>query len=251
MSRQTISTSGCNFAGGRIRSVHVSSQCSSCPEFVVPQSIGNLCLLTLAWIVTGCSDPLPSQPLAISLSRIELESQWQASGIPEQGPTEVAGGVLRIGEGTPMTGILFVGDWEALKLPWIDYALTFEARRVEGQDFFATCTFPVGSPDRCVSLVVGGWGGGLVGISCIDQLDASENNTRGEMAFKNGTWYQFRIEVREDDLQVWINGAPMVNVSIKGRQLSLRSGDIDSCAPLGFATWRTVGEIRSIVVQCL
>jgi hypothetical protein len=180
-----------------------------------------------------------------------LESRWQVSGIPEQGPTDVAKGVLKIGEGSPMTGIRFVGDWEALNLPWIDYTLTFEARRVEGQDFFATCTFPVGSPDRCVSLVVGGWGGGLVGISCIDQLDASENNTRGEMAFNNGTWYQFRIEVREDDLRVWINGAPMVNASIKGRQLSLHSGEIDTCVPLGFASWRSVGEIRSIVVQRL
>lgn len=202
-------------------------------------------------MIGGCSDTWPSQREAISLTRIELESQWQASGIPEQGPTEVNEGVLRIGEGSPMSGIRFVGDWESMKLPWIDYALTFEAQRTEGQDFFATCTFPVGSPDRCVSLVVGGWGGGLVGISSIDQLDASENNTRGEMAFKNGTWYQFRIEVREDDLQVWINGAPMVNVSIKGRKLTLRSGDIDTCVPLGFATWRSVGEIRSVAIQRL
>jgi hypothetical protein len=229
----------------------VSSQCSSCPEFPVPQFIGTLYLLTFAFLITSCGDPTPPQQTAISLSSSEFKSQWHASGIPEQGPTEITEGVLRIGEGFPMTGIRFVGDWEALNLPWIDYALTFEARRVEGQDFFATCTFPVGGPDRCVSLVVGGWGGGLVGISCIDQLDASENNTRGEMAFNNGTWYQFRIEVREDDLQVWINGAPMVNVSIKGRQLSLRSGEIDTCVPLGFATWRTVGEIRSIVVQRL
>jgi len=207
--------------------------------------------VTFAFLITSCGDPTPPQQTAISLSSSELQSQWQASGIPEQGPTEVSESVLRIGEGIPMTGIRFVGDWGALNLPWIDYALTFEARRVEGQDFFATCTFPIGGPDRCVSLVVGGWGGGLVGISCIDQLDASENNTRGEMAFNNGTWYQFRIEVREDDLQVWINGAPMVNVSIKGRQLSLRSGEIDTCVPLGFASWRTVGEIRSIVVQRL
>jgi hypothetical protein len=207
--------------------------------------------VTFAFLITSCGDPTPPQQTAISLSSSELQSQWQASGIPEQGPTEVSESVLRIGEGIPMTGIRFVGDWGALNLPWIDYALTFEARRVEGQDFFATCTFPIGGPDRCVSLVVGGWGGGLVGISCIDQLDASENNTRGEMAFNNGTWYRFRIEVREDDLQVWINGAPMVNASIKGRQLSLRSGEIDTCVPLGFATWRTVGEIRSIIIQRL
>lgn len=180
-----------------------------------------------------------------------METYWKAAEIPEEGAVEVNDGVVRIGEGQPMTGVQFTGDWDDLNLPWIDYALTFEARRVAGQDFFATCTFPVGARDRCVSLVVGGWGGGLVGISSIDHLDASENNTRGEMAFENGTWYRFRIEVREDDLQVWVNEAPMVNTSIKGRHLSLRSGDIDRCIPLGFASWRTVGEIRSIVIKRL
>ena len=160
-------------------------------------------------------------------------------------------GVIQVGAGSPMSGVRFDGDWDALALPWIDYALTFEARRVEGQDFFATCTFPVGSRDRCVSLVVGGWGGGLVGISSIDHLDASENSTRGERHFENGEWYRVRIEVREHDLQVWINDAPMVNTSIKGRVLSLRSGDVDRCVPLGFATWRTTGEIRAVKLAVL
>ena len=102
-----------------------------------------------------------------------------------------------------------------------------------------------------MSLVVGGWGGGLVGISSIDHLDASENSTRGEMRFENGEWYRVRIEVREDDLRVWINDAPMVNTSIKSRHLGLRPGDIDRCVPLGFATWRTEGEIRAVRVSRL
>lgn len=216
-----------------------------------PQSIGRILILTLISIIAGCGKPPTPVAQSIALLGGELDANWQASGIPEEGPTEVKDGVLRIGEGQPMTGMQFTGDWDKLSLPWIDYSLTFEARRLAGQDFFATCTFPVGARDRCVSLVVGGWGGGLVGISSIDHLDASENNTRGEIAFEQGTWYRFRIEVREDDLKVSVNAAPMVNTSIKGRHLSLRSGDIDRCVPLGFASWRTVGEIRSVVVECL
>jgi hypothetical protein len=216
-----------------------------------PQTIGRILILTLISIIVGCGKPPTPVAQSIALLGGELDAKWQAAGIPEEGPTEVISGVLRIGEGQPMTGMQFSGDWDKLNLPWIDYSLTFEARRVEGQDFFATCTFPVGARDRCVSLVVGGWGGGLVGISSIDHLDASENSTRGEMAFEQDTWYRFQIEVREDDLQVWVNGAPMVNTSIKGRHLSLRSGDIDRCVPLGFASWRTVGEIRSVVVERL
>jgi Domain of Unknown Function (DUF1080) len=207
--------------------------------------------LAFLLLTSGCGEPVPTQKGAISLLDADSQFKWQTSDIPDGGAVDIQSALLRIGPGLPMTGVRFAEDWDALGLPWIDYALTFEARRVEGQDFFATCTFPVGEANRCVSLVVGGWGGGLVGISCIDQLDASENNTRGEMAFKNGTWYRFRIEVRQDDLQCWINGAPMVNVSIKGRQLNLRSGDIDRCTPLGFATWRTAGEIRSVSIQRL
>lgn len=201
--------------------------------------------------MVGCGDKAPPKMAELALLNPGLQSQWVPSGIPEEGPVTVKDGVIQVGAGLPMSGVRFSGDWQALGLPWIDYALTFEARRVEGQDFFATCTFPVGSADRCVSLVIGGWGGGLVGISSIDHLDASENTTRGEKHFENCQWYRVRIEVREDDLQVWINDAPMVNTSIKGRRLSLRSGDIDRCTPLGFATWRTIGEIRAVKVARL
>jgi hypothetical protein len=183
----------------------------------------------------------------------ELAQQWGSAGISSGGEVRLDApkGVLRVAAGEPMTGARFAGDWLALGLPLTRYRLTFEARRVEGQDFFATATFPVGALDRCVSLVIGGWGGGLVGISSIDDQDASENSTRGERRFENGRWYRVRVEVREEDLQVWIDDAPMVNVSIRGRRLGLRSGEIDRCVPLGFATWRTVGEVRQVVVEPL
>ncbi len=208
-------------------------------------------VLALTLLLSGCGGKPPLQPTESSLLNGALESQWSAAGIPDEGPVSVAQGVIRLGAGLPMTGVRFTGAWDSLNLPWIDYVLTFEAQRVEGQDFFATCTFPVGSPNRCVSLVLGGWGGGLVGISNIDHQDASENMTRAERSFENGRWYRVRIEVREDDLQVWIDDAPMVNVSIKGRRLELRSGDIDHCTPLGFASWRTVGEIRAVKITRL
>lgn len=194
----------------------------------------------------GCGEQKVSITQEFALLEGAPAEHWTASRIPEEGPVTVQKGVIRLEAGLPMTGARFAGPWDELNLPWIDYALTFEARRVEGQDFFATCTFPVGSADRCVSLVLGGWGGGLVGISNIDHQDASENMTRAERPFENGRWYRIRIEVRNDDLQAWIDDAPMVNVSIKGRRLELRSGDIDHCTPLGFASWRTVGEIRAI-----
>ncbi len=207
--------------------------------------------LLAAWAGGGCKKAAPRPPRVVELLQPPLHALWQPAGIPDEGRVEVAADRLVLHAGQPMTGARFTGDWEALGLPWIRYALHFEARRVEGRDFFATCTFPVGTAECCVSLVLGGWGGGLVGISSIDYLDASQNSTRGELTFENGRWYRIHLEVRADDLRAWIDDRPVVNTSLKGRHLSLRTGDIERCAPLGFATWFTHGEVRGLRIERL
>lgn len=197
----------------------------------------------------GCGDSI--LPQDIELTSPDRAQEWEATEIHDEGEVEVQPTLLRLGVGQPMTGIRFIGDWNALKLPLNDYRFSYEARRVEGTDFFATATFPVGALDCCVSLVVGGWGGSLVGISSIDYLDASQNSTRGEKVFENNRWYAIRIEVRSDRIRVWIDDRPMIDVSIAGRQLGMRGGEIDKCVPLGFATWRTGGEIRNVRMERL
>ena len=62
--------------------------------------------------------------------------------------------------------------------------------RLDGSDFFCSTTFPVGK-DPC-TLVVGGWGGMVVGLSNVDHEDASENGTTKTMTFKNKRWYRVR-----------------------------------------------------------
>ena len=223
---------------------------------IVPQSAklwprrAVLGALTAA-VAVACKPSAPRPPRRMALLEGPLHAAWTAAGMAEEGPVEVLADRLRLHPGAPMTGVRFGGDWEALGLPWVDYTLSFEARRVEGRDFFATCTFPVGSAARCLTLVVGGWGGGLVGISSLDYLDASQNHTRGELTFENGRWYRVRLEVRADDLQAWIDDRPVVNTSLKGRHLSLREGEIERCVPLGFATWFTLGEVRDVVIERL
>ena len=61
-----------------------------------------------------------------------------------------------------------------------DYEVTLEAMRVDGNDFFCGMTFPAGK-DPC-TLIVGGWGGTVVGLSSINGMDASENETTINMA---------------------------------------------------------------------
>jgi hypothetical protein len=206
-------------------------------RFVVP----------LMLILASCSKPGPS---TWSMLDAPLSSHWKLTGNPDNGTFELSANELVLSQGKPMTCTRF-DAWESMGLPTCDYAITFEAQRVEGHDFFAAITFPVRRIDTCATLVVGGWGGGLVGISSIDGEDASVNATRSEQQFVNGQWYRFRLEIRSDELKAWMNDNPVINASIKARTISLRIGDIEGCAPFGVATYFTKGRVRNLVVSKL
>jgi len=150
-------------------------------------------------------------------------------------------GVLRIDFGTDLNGVRWTGP-----LPTVPYQVELEARRMSGNDFFCGLTFPVRSGAEHVTLIVGGWGGNLVGISSIDGMDASENSTGTMRDFENQRWYRIRLEVREERIQVWIDDARVVDADTEDQQLSLRSGPIEDCAPFGLATWATRAEARGI-----
>jgi hypothetical protein len=166
---------------------------------------------------------------------------WKGLNFGGEGESTWKKGVLKIEEGAELTGVV----WEG-KLPEAPYEIELEARRTSGVDFFCGLTFPVRDKKTCVTFIVGGWGGGLVGISSIDGMDASENETAAPRAFKDDQWYAIRVEVRKDSLKAWIDKEELVNVNTKDRKLGMRFGDIEKCAPLGLATWQTTGELRKL-----
>jgi hypothetical protein len=195
----------------------------------------------------GCKE---SQPQRWSLLDAALLPHWVAAEIEGAGKAQISAGEIVLPSGGPMTAVRF-DAWESMKLPVTDYAIEFEAMRVEGQDFFGAVTFPVRSLKTCATLVNGGWGGGLVGISNIDEQSANENATRSEHRFVNGQWYRFRIEVRDEEIKCWLDGRLIINASIKARTISLRAGDIEKTAPFGVATYGTTGKVRALVVESL
>jgi len=150
-------------------------------------------------------------------------------------------GVLRIFQAGGLAGLRWTGV-----PPSPPFEVELEARRVEGADFFCGLTVPTRSPQECVSLIVGGWGGVVVGISSIDGLDASENETMSTATFENGRWYRIRLQFADERLAAWIDGTQVVDVSTRDRRLSLRAGPIEECAPFGLSTWESTGEIRAI-----
>ena len=104
-------------------------------------------------------------------------------------------GRIVLGLGSDLTGITWKGP-----MPRVDYEVRLEARREEGGDFFCGLTFPVNA-SYC-SLILGGWGGTVVGLSSIDGLDASENETSRLMNFELNKWYGVRSKLRSKKLKL-------------------------------------------------
>ena len=140
--------------------------------------------------------------------------------------------------GDPITGIRWTGDF-----PKENYELRLQARRVEGFDFFAAVTFPVA--DEHCSFVLGGWGGGMVGISSIDGDDASSNATPQYKEFETNQWYTIRVRVDQQAIRCWIDENEFATVPRDEHAFSIRI-EMDPCLPVGIANYMTRSEIKNI-----
>lgn len=165
-------------------------------------------------------------------------SGWKSTSFGGEGEVLVEDGQLILEMGNSLTGANCT-----LPTPKTNYEIELEAQRVEGYDFFCGLTFPVGE-SHC-SLIVGGWGGGVVGISSIDGRDASENETTQFRSFENGRWYKFRVRITDNYLSAWIDDENVIRQKIQGRRLSTR-GEVDPSRPFGLAAWETKAAIRNI-----
>ncbi len=171
-------------------------------------------------------------------------TNWKSSDFGKEGKVEVKDGAIVLQKGNRMTGITYTkGDF-----PKMNYEVTLEAKKVDGDDFFATTTFPVA--DSFCSLVVGGWGGQVVGLSSVDGVDASENETNTTKEFDKGKWYKIRIRVTAERIQAWINDKSMVDLDSKDRRIGIRL-ECGPSKPFGVCTWNTVSAVRGVQVRPL
>ena len=168
---------------------------------------------------------------------------WKVPVFGGDGEVSVKDGTIVLGMGDPMTGITYAG-----KLPRDNYEVMLEAKRTKGIDFFATTTFPVGKD--CVSLVTGGWAGTVVGISCVDFYDASDNLTTQFMAFDDNKWYKIRIRVSEPKIECWIGKEKMVDLVRKGHKFDVRM-EVDLSKPFGISSYTTEGVVRNLRIRLL
>lgn len=163
---------------------------------------------------------------------------WGETQFSERGKVRVEEGAVVLERGR-MTGI----HWTKA-FPSTNYELRLEAMKTAGNDFFAGITFPVGK-SSC-SWINGGWGGTIVGLSSVDFMDASENETSLRRTFETERWYRLYLRVTPSKIQAWIDDEAVIDFEIGNHEISLRLGEIELSRPLGIASYRTASKLRKI-----
>ena len=169
---------------------------------------------------------------------------WKAPNFSGQGTVEIEHGTMVLGMGSDITGMNLAGE-----APKNNYEVYFEATRLEGTDFFCGLTLPYG--DSNFTIILGGWGGALVGLSSINGDDASENETTKFIKFDTGRWYKIRARVTPQKIEAWLDDDKIVNVDTDGKKIDMRPGEIELSVPFGLATFRTRGAFREIKLRQL
>lgn len=214
-----------------------------------------LALCTAACLFNCGCDPPPLPPQgypgfapAAQKSESLFDGQtmegWQSTSYGGEGEITIEGGCLVIGVGETLSGVTTTRE----DLPTIDYEVQLQAKKVSGIDFFCGITFPVN--DTHCSFIVGGWAGTVVGFSCVDGKDASENPTSISKKFEKNQWYNIKLRVQQNVLTAWIDDQLVVTQDIEGLEVAVRN-DADPSCPFGFCAFQTESHLRNIELMRL
>jgi len=224
---------------------------------VSARQVSTSLLLLILFTATGLAQSVDKEETAEKTKKRSLEKVvklfdgktlkgWKTVEVfdfKRHGKVEVKDGAVLLTEGDPMTGIAYKG-----KPPRMNYELTVEGRRVSGDDFFCGITFPVA--DTYCSLILGGWGGTVTGLSNVDGYNASENETSGFHEYDKGKWYTIRLRVTEKVIQAWIDKDQVVDLKTPDHEYEIW-WEQEPLRPLGFASWHTTGALRKIEIRRL
>lgn len=170
-------------------------------------------------------------------------NNWEIIDYNGHGEVFVKDSSIIISKGRVISGIRWTEDF-----PKTNYEITLYAKRIDGNDFFCGLTFPV--KESHLTLVLGGWGGSLSGLSCIDGSDAAHNSTQINFYFGKGWWWSVRLRVTDDKVEAWVEQEKFVDFTIGDSQLSLRS-EVESSVPFGITTYQTTAAIRDLKLRML
>jgi len=200
----------------------------------------NILLLTYTIVLITAGQSI--QDDKVLFNGVSLDN-WQVIDFEGHGDISIADSSIIIGKGELISGIRWTEDF-----PKTNYEINLYAKRIDGSDFFCGMTFPV--KESFLTLVLGGWGGAMVGLSCIDGYDAANNMTGNLFRFASGWWYAIRLRVTDKKIEVWIEDEKIVDFTIENSRLSLR-WEVESSVPFGITTYKTTGAIRNISLQMI
>jgi len=200
----------------------------------------NFIFLSLAIQVLGVCDNVQEEKLLFN--GVSLD-HWEVIEYKGHGDITISDSSIIISKGEIMSGIRWTEDF-----PKNNYEVTLYARRIEGNDFFCGLTFPV--KDSFLTLVLGGWGGPVTGLSCIDGADAAHNETQTIFYYGNGWWWSVRLRVTDEKVEAWIEEEKFVDFTIGDSKLSLRA-EVEPSVPFGFTTYKTTGALRDIKLRMI
>lgn len=167
---------------------------------------------------------------------------WKQTQFAGHGEASVKDGSIKIDMGLALSGVNYTNS-----VPKVNYEVSLEAMKIEGGDFFCGLTIPY--KDEHCSFICGGWGGGVIGLSSINGMDASENETTEYKKFENEQWYRISLRVLDDRIQAWIDDVNFMDVSTVDVAISMRIGEIEESIPFGIATYMTSAAIRDIRIR--
>lgn len=210
--------------------------------------------ILILFLFSGCSSKKKSPEKSIEtpvvqdyshdgLSMFDGETLdgWEITSFGTQGPVLVSEGNIILSYGDGCTGI----TWKK-EFPKVNYIVSLQARKTSGNDFFCGITFPVN--EQFCSLIVGGWGGPVVGLSCIDGKDAESNETRIMKNFEKNVWYDIQLQVSDSAIVATIDDEKVVDFNYPGRELYVRP-EVELSRPFGICSWTTTGELRNIYLE--
>ncbi len=167
---------------------------------------------------------------------------WRQTPFAGAGPVECRPGLLILWQSDGFTGVTWTSD-----VPRINYEVALDAMRVAGDDCFCALTFPV--RNAYCTLIVGGEGGEVVGLSSVDAEELEENETMQFISFETGHWYRIRLRVTMPKIEAWIEQRKIVDVLIPGRKLAVAPDELQQSEPLGVAACQTTAALREIKIR--
>ena len=206
--------------------------------------------LMAAWLIQmslAQEEPVPPDRKAAgwkSLFDGKTMEGWKVTDFAGHGDARVREGALEIDMGLALSGVQYTNS-----VPKVNYEIALEAMKRKGSDFFCGLTIPY-REDHC-TFICGGWGGGVVGLSSVNGMDAAENETTDYKKFEDQVWYSIVLRVMEDRIQAWIDDKLFLNLSTVDVKIGMRIGEIEQSIPLGVATWMTSSAIKDVQLRTI